>query len=165
VIAGGFVGSFIEASDQVLKDQAHGDVVNLAGMQVEFGELGYDLIQPVGFFQLLNLFFKLETLKNLADILGKAIDVVDQVATDVVWIALQLLKIELAVIVKTKRLPLIIFGQIVEDGIDIGNASGTELLVTLEHGLLGGREHSIKAAQYRERQHDALVLRRSVRPT
>jgi hypothetical protein len=97
VIAGGFVGSFIEASDQVLKDQAHGDVVNLAGMQVEFGELGYDLIQPVGFFQLLNLFFKLETLKNLADILGKAIDVVDQVATDVVWIALQLLKIELAV--------------------------------------------------------------------
>ena len=29
---------------------------------------------------------------------------------------------------------------------------------------LGGREHAVEAAQHRHRQHDALVLRRAVRP-
>ena len=44
VIAGRFVGGFVEAPDQVLEHQTHGDVVDLAGVQVDLGELGNHLI-------------------------------------------------------------------------------------------------------------------------
>ncbi len=69
----------------------------------------------------------------------------------------------MVMVMKTERLPLIVFGQIVEDSIDIGNASGIELLMALEHRILGRCEHCIKATQHSERQHDALVLRWAVR--
>ena len=39
VIAGRFVGGFVEAPDQVFEDQTHGDVVDLAWVQVDLGEL------------------------------------------------------------------------------------------------------------------------------
>ncbi len=44
-------------------------------------------------------------------------------------------------------------------GVDVGNAL---LGMTLEHGTLAGSQNGIKAAQYGERQHHALVLRRPV---
>jgi len=49
------------------------------------------LIQTIGFFELLDLFVELETLEDLADVLGKAVDVVGQMAADVVRVALELL--------------------------------------------------------------------------
>ncbi len=55
----------------------------------------------------------------------------------------------MVMVMKTERLPLIVFGQIVEDSIDIGNASGIELLMALEHRILGRCEHCIKATQHR----------------
>ena len=162
VIAGRFVGGFVEAADQVLEHQAHGDVVDPPGVQVDLGELGDHLVEAVGFFELFDLLVELEALEDLADVLGEAVDVVGQVAADVVRVALELLEVELAVVVKAQRLAVVILGPVVEDGVDVGDALGAELGMALEHGLLAGRQHGVEAAQHGERQHHALVLRRAV---
>jgi hypothetical protein len=120
VVAGRFVGGFVEAPDQVFEHQPHGDVVDLARMQVDLGELGDHLIEAIGFFELLDLLFELEALEDLADVLGEAVDVSGQMLADVVRVALELLEVELAVVVKAQRVAVVVLGQVVEDGVDIG---------------------------------------------
>ena len=50
VIAGRFVGGFVEAADQVLEHQPHGDVVDFARVQVDLGELSDHLVEAIGLF-------------------------------------------------------------------------------------------------------------------
>ena len=120
VVTGRLVRRLVEAPDQVLEHQPHGDVVHPFGVQVHFGELGNHLIEAVGLFQLFDLLIELEALEDLADVLGKTVDVIGKVAADVVRVALELAEIELAVVVKTERFAVFILGQIIEDGIDVG---------------------------------------------
>jgi len=134
-------------------------------MQVDLGELGYHLIQAVGFFEFLDLLVELEALEDLADVFGEAGDVVGQMAADVVGVALELLEVELAVVVKTQRGTVLILCQAVEDGVDVRDILRPERLIALEHGLLARRQHGIESAQHSERQHDALVLRRTIGTT
>jgi hypothetical protein len=162
VVAGRFVGGFVEAPDQVFEHQTHGDVVDLARMQVDLGELGDHLIEAIGFFELLDLLVELEALEDLADVLGEAVDVISQMAADVVRVALELVEVELAVVVEAQRGAVFILRQVVEDGVDIGDAFAAQFGVALEHGFLAGRQHGVEAAQHGQRQHHALVLRRAV---
>ena len=157
-----FIGGFVEAADQVFEHQPHGEVIDLARMQVNIGELGDHLIQAVRFFKLFDLLVELKALEDLADVLGETGDVVGQVTTDVVGVALELVEIKLAVVMKAQRATVFILGQVVEDGIDIGNALAAQFGIALEHGLFAGRQHGIEAAQHGQRQHHALVLRRAV---
>ena len=46
--------------------------------------------------------------------------------------------------------------------VDVGDAFTAQFGITLEHGVLARRQHSIETAQHGERQHHALVLRRAV---
>jgi len=80
------------------------------------------LIQTIGLFEFLDLLFELEALEDLADVLGKTRDIVGQMAADVVRIAFELGEVELAVVVKAQRGAVFILRQIVEDGVDIGDA-------------------------------------------
>lgn len=93
VITCRLVGGFVEAADQILEHQTHGDIVDLTRMQIDFRKLGDDLIEAVGFFELFDLLLELEALEDLADVLGKAVDVVRQMAADVVWVALEFLEV------------------------------------------------------------------------
>ena len=117
VVARRLVGRFIEAPDEVFEHQPHGDVVHVRGVQVDLGELGDHLIQAVGLFELFDLLFELETVEDFADVLGEAVDVIDQVAADVVRIALELAEVELAVVVEAEIRPFIC--RLVEDGVDV----------------------------------------------
>ena len=77
----------------------------------------------------------------------------------------ELVEVELAVVVKAQRVAVPVLGQVVEDGVDVGDLLRAQLGVALEHGLLAGRQHRVEAAQHGQRQHDALVLRRAVGAT
>ena len=83
-------------------------------------------------------------------------------AADVVGVPLELLEIELAVVVEAQRVAVLVLGQVVEDGVDIGNALAVQFGMALEHGFLARCQHGIETAQHRERQHHALVLRRAI---
>ena len=54
-------------------------------------------------------------------LLGKAIDVIHQMATDVVRVTLEFTEVELAVVVKAQRVAVLILGQVVEDGVAVGD--------------------------------------------
>ena len=148
VVTGRLVGRLIEAPDQVFEHQSHGDVINLAGVQVYFSELRNYLIEAVGFFKLFNLFFKLKAFENLADIIGKAIDVIHQMATDVVRVTLEFTEVELAVVVEAQRLAILIFRQFVQHPIHQLRIFILQGLVALEHRFLGGSQHRIETAQH-----------------
>jgi len=70
----------------------------MAGMQVDFGELGNHLVEAVGFFEFGDFLFEPKALKNFLDVLGKSFDVVREVLADVVRIALEFAKVERTVI-------------------------------------------------------------------
>jgi len=77
---------------------------------------------------------------------------------NVIRVALELLEIERAVIVKS--LP----SDLVQDGIEVFDLAVFQLRVTRQDFRLGRGQHAIKPAQHRERQHDPLILRRPIRP-
>ena len=98
VITGGFVRRFVEPANQIFEHQPHGDVVDLGRVQIDFRKLGHHPIEPVGLFELVDFLAELE-----ADILREAGDVIGQVPSDVVGIALEFMEVKLAVIMKAER--------------------------------------------------------------
>ena len=108
MITSRFVRGFVEPPDQILEHQPHGDVVHPVRVEVDLAELGDNLVEPVRLLQLLDLFLELKALKNLADVLRESVDVISQVPSDIVGIALELGEIELAVIVEAERNPSLI---------------------------------------------------------
>ena len=71
MIACRLVGRFVETPDEVLENEAHGDVVHPAGMEVDLRELRDHEIMPVGLLQLLDFLLELEALEDFANVLGK----------------------------------------------------------------------------------------------
>lgn len=94
MITGSLVGQFVEATDEVLEDQPHLDVVDFVWMKIDIAELGDDKIEDVGLTQLLDLVDKLEVLEDTTNVGGEAVDVADEVPVDVVGVAFELLKSE-----------------------------------------------------------------------
>ncbi len=66
VLSGRFVRKLRELADQLLEDVAHFRVADLAGMEVDVGELLGDLIEQLRFRQPLNLSVEIEPLENVA---------------------------------------------------------------------------------------------------
>jgi len=70
-------------------------------VQVHIAELRDDKIEDVRFPHFLDFGLELEKIEDGADVGRELFDVTDEVLVDIVWIALQLLKRQWAVIVET----------------------------------------------------------------
>ncbi len=60
-----FVGLFIETSHEVFKHVTHRNVRNRVRVQINGGDFFDDLKQPIGFFQLFNLFIECDFFDDL----------------------------------------------------------------------------------------------------
>ena len=160
MIARGLVGQFVEAADEVLEEQPHVVVADVVGVQVQVAELGDDEVEEVGLAHPLYLVGELEILEDAADVGGEAVDVTGEVLVNVVGVALELLEGERRVIVE----PLA--GRFAEELVEgfVVQPAALPLLVFAEHLFLGRREDTVEAAEDGHGQHDALILRRAVRP-
>lgn len=101
VIAGGLVGQFVEAPDEVLEDQPHLDVVYFVGVEIDITELGDDKVENVGLVHLLDFVVELEEFEDAAHVRGETFNVARQVLVEAVGIALEFLERERGVIVET----------------------------------------------------------------
>ncbi|TLD46543.1 MAG: hypothetical protein FAZ92_01169 [Accumulibacter sp.] len=158
VVAGGLVGEFVEAADEVLEDEPHLLVGHRVRVQVHVAELGDDEVEDVRLAHPLDLGFELEELEDVADVLRETLDVADEVLLDVVGVTLQPLEVERGVIVEA------LAGGIVEMGVE-GVAFEPAALAPLELGQDLGfrrRQHAVEAAKDGHGEHDAFVLRRAV---
>jgi len=117
VIPGSFVGSFIEAPNEILEDESHLDVVDSIRMQIHLCKLGDDEIEPVRLLHLLYFLVELKLVEDVADVLRKPADVVLKVPTHVVRVAFELLKIQWAVIMKSQFPSVGVFCDLVESWI------------------------------------------------
>jgi hypothetical protein len=154
------IGSFIETPDEVLKEETHGDVVYPPGVQVHLGKLGDDEIQAVGFLQLFDFLFEFEIVEDFADVFGKARNVINEMAADVVRISLELGKVKVAVVVEAYVVALA--GSLIENGIDVFDLAVLDLLEAFDYCRFGRSQYAIEASQNGHREHHALVLRWSV---
>src|SRR5205814_1363917 len=87
-------------------------------------------------------------------------DIVREMSANVIRVALKFWEIEWAVIVETEVLAAP--RDLIEDRIHVLDLALFELLATLHHFCLRRREYAVEAAKHRHRQHDTLILRRSV---
>jgi hypothetical protein len=149
VLTRGLVGLLREAPDQVLEDRAHHVVRHDLGMQVDLGEALHHEEENVRLVELGDLLGQLEALEeDLADVLGEALDVGEQVRGEVVRIVEQPPEVELADVVEVHaRQPL-------EDGRDVLQLATLNLRVPRKHLLLAGLEHAVEPPQHREGQDD-----------
>ena len=92
VVARGFVGQFVEASDEILEEQPHVLVRHLRRMQIDVAEFRNDEVEDVRLAHLLDFVIELEEIEDAADVGREALDVADEVLLDVVGVALQLLE-------------------------------------------------------------------------
>ncbi len=146
VVTRGLVGRLVEAPDQVLEHQPHGDVVHHAGMQIDFRKFGDHQIEAVGLLHLLDLFLELEILEDLADVFGETVDVVSQMTTHIVRVALEFLKIQLAVIVETQWCPVFVFCSVIEHLVDQLAVLAFEFFIRGEDFSLTGFQYTVEAA-------------------
>jgi len=154
VVAGLFVGSFVELADEFFEDQAHLVVGNSIRVQVHGGELGNDQEQAVGVLQLGDVIFEAEVLENGAHVGRVAADVFEEVGSDVVGIALEAFEVQLAGVVET------LAGSFAEERI---GGLVIPLLLRFQHLLFGGLENAVQAAEDGHGEHDLAVLGRAVR--
>ena len=106
VVARRLVGGFVEPADEVLEDVAHLRCCRPARDAGRSRRIRDDLVEAIGLLQLLDFLLELEVLEDFPDVLGETLDVVGEMPADVVRVALELLEVELAVIVKPRSLPL-----------------------------------------------------------
>jgi hypothetical protein len=158
MVARRLIGQFVEAADEVLEDESHLLVRHCIRVQVHITELRDDEEQEVRLTHLFDLALELEEIENGADIGREPFDVADEMLCDVVRVALQFLEVERRMIVET------LTGGIVEhpvEGVVIEPAAFAPL-VFRQHFCLRRSQHAIEATQHGHRQHDPLVLRRTV---
>ena len=154
MVAGLFVGGFVELADKLFEDEAHLVVGDGFGMEVDGGELGNDEEEAVGFIELGDVIVEAEVFEDGADVGGEAADVFEEVGGDVVGVALEALEIELAGVVEA------LAGGFAEEGVG-GFAS--PLLLGFEDLGFGGIEDAIEAAEDGHGEHDFAILGRAVR--
>ncbi len=63
-------------------------------MQIDLGEPGDDQVEKVRLAHPLDLALELEEVEDTAHIGRETLDIADEVLLDIVWIALELLKVE-----------------------------------------------------------------------
>ena len=151
MLAGGLIRKFGELADQLLENQPHLDVVDLAGVHVDAREPLRDQIEQLVLVKPLDRPAELEVLKDGTHIRREALDVAVEVGADIVLVAHELAHVERRDVVEVET------GLALDEGLegDLGRLLGGELL---EGGLFGWGEHAVQAAQDREREDHATVL-------
>jgi hypothetical protein len=159
VIPGRLVRELVEAPYQVFEHQSHLVVRHRLGMQVDVAEFLDDKIEDVGLAHPLDFVPELEIIEDAAHVGGKAIDIAGQVLVDVIWITLQALKVEGRAIVKS------VPGCLIQNAIErvVCKFSALAPFELRENFGFCICKHTVKTAQYYERQHDTLVLRWPIR--
>ena len=79
VLAGIFVGLFIEFSDEFFKDRPHRMVVHTVGVKVNRAELAYQLEKQALLVQQVDIIAEAEILDNIPHVFGEPVDVGDEV--------------------------------------------------------------------------------------
>ena len=129
-------------------------------VQVHGGDLLDDFKEPVGLFQLFDLFVELELLDDLPGAGGEPGHEVAEIGGELVGIAEERLEGELAGVVEG-QLELLIDDLL--DGLGVSSFLRLELLVHRDDVVLGLLQHAIETTQHGERNHHPAILRRPVR--
>jgi hypothetical protein len=121
-------------------------------VQVDVAELRHDHVQQVRTLQAADLRLELELRDDVLSPLVESADVAAEVLADVRRVVQQRLERELGHVVEA------VLGDLVQHEIDVLQAALLQLLVPLEHPLLGRLQHRVQPAEDRERQDDLPVL-------
>src|ERR1051326_2902876 len=115
-------------------------------MQVDLGKPCHDKIEPVCLFQLLNLFLKFKTLENFTDIFRETRDVVGEMTSDVIGVALEPLEVQLTVIMEAKILAAT--RNLVQDPVEIAYLPILPRVPTFYHCFFRRLQHTIEPPQH-----------------
>ena len=168
VLAGLLVVLLVEAADQLLENRAHRVVVEVreadgavvredgAGREVDRGrdELLDDGAEDAGLVHRGELLAELELLEDLLDVGREAVEVGLEVGEEALGRGAgdEVAQDEGRIV--AERLA----GGLAEGGGLVGDAGRVEPRLEVEHGLLGGLEHRVEAADDRHREDDVAVL-------
>jgi hypothetical protein len=145
------VGQLGEAPDQLLVQVAHLQVGHLVGVQVDLGELGHHQVEQPRAIQPVDLGGEVELVEHVAGRSGEAGDVVLEVVGQVVRGGDQRGEVEPGGVVE------LLAGLLLEDRVEVV-VPARQLRGPVEHGLLGGLEHAVQAAQHGEGEDHLAVL-------
>lgn len=159
VVAGLFVRLFVEPHHQMLEQVSHLQIVDVVGVQVHVRHRLHDGEKPIAGIELFDLVVELEPLEDGAGGGREAVDIGDKVRRDVFGVAKQLREGKRAGIVERMlasricRLSEQLLHRI------CGQLLGLQLLILLQHRVLGRLKHAVEPAQDNYRQHDQPILR------
>jgi hypothetical protein len=145
------VGQLGEAPDQLLIQVAHLQVGHLVGVQIDLGELGHDQVEQPRAFEPVDLGGELELVEHVAGRSREAGDVVLEVVRQVVGGGDQCGEVEPRGVVE------LLAGLLLEDRVEVVDLA-RQLRGPVEHGLLGGLERAVQAAQHGEGEDHLAVL-------
>lgn len=111
------------------------------------------------FVEVGNVLFKFEVLDDIAGSGGKTLDVVAEICSDVVRVALQLLECVLADIME------LLASNAVQDRLQVFDLAALEAFIFFQHLVLCWLQHAVQPPEDTQRQHHVPVLVRFVRPT
>jgi len=151
VLTGRLIGAFGELADQLLEDDAHAPVADVIRAQALNGKALHHLVEQVGVVQLLDKVLELEVLEDLACVLAEGLDIAHQVGGG--------LGIGQGFQRQPRGIEELVAGRAQQQLLAHGIGLAAVLACLRQHNVLGRRQHAFHAAQQRERQDDAPVLR------
>ncbi len=92
MFSSGFVGDFGKFANQFFKDVAHFGITDRAGMQVDVAKLFGDEVEQIGFGESVNLGLEVKAFEDITNGIGKALDVGNEILTDMVRVAHELVQ-------------------------------------------------------------------------
>ena len=163
VVASLLVRLLVEAHYEMLEQVSHLQVVDAIGMQVHIRHCLDDCEEPIAGVELFDLITELELLEDARGGRRETVDVGHEVWRNVFGIVQQLSEGERASVVKRVLARWIC--RLSEQPLHrvLRHLLCCQLLILLQHGVLGRLKDAIKPAQDDHGQHDQPVLRRAIR--
>ena len=160
VISRFFVRLLVELAHQLFKHIAHHVVGHTVRVQVNVGagERLNHFEQQIGAVKFFDFFLELEVIENVARLLTETLQVVRQIAGELVRVAEHRAEGVFAGVEK-RHLELLLHDA--PDGVGIVLLR-LQPFVFVNHARLGVFQHAIKAAQHDQRNHHAPILRRTI---
>ncbi|MNR02343.1 hypothetical protein D3C85_1181890 [compost metagenome] len=150
MLPGGFVGAFRKFADQLFEDDAHTEVADALGAQVDRREALHHLVQQVGAGQLLDEVLEVEVLEDLAAVGAEGLHITHQVFAGLgIGQGAQRQRRCVEELLTGSAQQQLLAHQVRPPFLGAGLA---------DHGILGRLQHALHAPQQGERQDDATVL-------
>ncbi|MNF76434.1 hypothetical protein D3C84_585480 [compost metagenome] len=150
VLPGGFVGAFRKFADQLLEDDAHAEVADALGAQVDRREALHHLVQQVGAGQLLDEVLEVKMLEDLASVRAEGLHIAHQVFASLgIGQRAQRQRRCIEELLTGSAQQQLLAHQVRPPFLGTGLA---------DHGILGRLQHALHTPQQGERQDDATVL-------